>query len=56
LMHRIKVDFPEPDNPMMIRNSPGRTENEISFRARVPSGYVFERCSMRTAAPGIASP
>ena len=34
---RIRVDLPEPDRPMTTKISPGRTSNEASMTAGVPS-------------------
>jgi hypothetical protein len=36
LIERKRVDFPDPEGPMMEINSPGRTERETSFKAQTP--------------------
>src|SRR3989338_3557899 len=36
-----RVDFPDPEGPIMAINSPSCTEKETPRRAWVPSGYPF---------------
>ena len=38
---RSAVDFPQPDGPTRIMNSPSGISRSISFTASVPSGYRF---------------
>src|SRR5581483_2007176 len=45
LIQRRRVDLPDPERPITTRNSPSATSKLTSVRARVPFGYVFERCS-----------
>ena len=38
---RSAVDFPHPDGPTRIMNSPSSIKRSIAFTASVPSGYRF---------------
>ncbi|MEJ7720339.1 MAG: hypothetical protein WKF58_07740 [Ilumatobacteraceae bacterium] len=38
---RSSVDFPQPEGPTTVTNSPAPTENDASSIAFVPSGYVI---------------
>ena len=42
LMLLSKVDFPEPDGPIIEINSPFSTSKETSLKASIPFLYLFE--------------
>jgi hypothetical protein len=47
---RRRVDFPHPDGPTTVTNSPGETLSETSSRARVPSGNRIDTLVKASAA------
>ena len=50
---RSSVDLPQPDGPTMVTNSPGRTSNETSTSATVPSGKALETLSKTREASAL---
>src|SRR3954464_6027945 len=49
IMLRV-VDFPQPDGPTRMMNSPSAMERSISCTAMVPSGYFFVTLSRTMSA------
>src|SRR3954454_19455590 len=52
---RRAVDFPQPDGPTRIMNSPSRMSRFMSFTASKPSGYRFQTPSNLISAIGPLS-
>src|SRR4051812_30638783 len=52
---RSSVDFPQPDGPTRIMNSPSSTSRLTSFTAGKPSPYFFTMFCMEIAARGSGS-
>src|SRR3954470_16926854 len=50
---RSCVDFPQPEGPTRIMNSPSWTSMLTSLTAGKPSPYFFTMCSMSMAAIGL---
>src|SRR5262245_4250916 len=51
---RSAVDFPQPDGPTMIRNSPSAMSSDSSRTATTGPGYTFVTSSKRTRATPLS--
>ncbi len=50
-----RVDFPQPDGPTTVTNSPRSTLNEMLRSASVPSGKIIPMLSNDNAFVGVAA-